>query len=91
MTYRLCDIIDDYGAVCISVVHGGEGLVSLLACSVPDLKFDGCVLIEGDGLGEEGGADGGFPVVVELVLEYVSLGSFVLCIMTCTYLDEAQY
>jgi hypothetical protein len=64
----LCDVVDDDGAVCVSVVHGGEGLVALLACGIPDLKLDGGVFIEGDGLGQEGGADGGFPVVVELVL-----------------------
>lgn len=89
-TYRLCDIIDDDCAVCISIVHGGERLVALLACRVPDLKLDGCVLIEGDGLGEEGGADGGFPVVVELVLDGVSL-YFVLYSMVLANLDEAQY
>jgi hypothetical protein len=69
----LCDIIDDDGAVCVAVVHGGERLVALLAGRVPDLELDGCVLIEGDGLGEEGGADGGFSVVVELVLTRVGM------------------
>jgi hypothetical protein len=68
-TYGLCDVVDDYGAVGVPVVHGRERLVALLACRVPDLELDGCVLIEGDGLSEEGGADGGFPVVVELVLQ----------------------
>ena len=67
-TYSLCDVIDDYGAVCVSVVHGRERLVAFLTGGIPDFKLDGCVFIEGDGLGEEGGADGGFPVVVELVL-----------------------
>lgn len=63
------DIVDDDGAVGVAVVHGSQRLVSLLTCRVPDLKLDrGCV-IEGDGLGEEGGADGGFSVVVELVLQ----------------------
>jgi hypothetical protein len=68
-TYRLCDVVDDDGAVGIPVVHGRERLVALLAGCVPYLKLYGCVLVEGDGLGEEGGADGGFPVVVELVLD----------------------
>ena len=67
-TYSLCDVVDDDGAVCVAVVHGGQRLVALLAGRVPDFKLDGCVLVEGDGLGEEGGADGRFSVVVELVL-----------------------
>lgn len=57
-THGLRDIVDDDGAVGITVVHGGEGLVSLLSGGIPDLELDGGVLIEGDGLGEEGGADG---------------------------------
>ena len=68
-TYSLCDVVDYYGTVCVSVVHGRERLVALLAGRVPDLKLYGCVLVEGNGLGEEGSADGGFSVVVELVLD----------------------
>jgi hypothetical protein len=67
-TNGLCDIVDYYCTVGIAVVHGRQRLVSLLSCGVPDLKLDGCVFVEGDGLGEEGGADGGLPVVVELIL-----------------------
>lgn len=46
-----------------------------MAGGIPDLELDRRVLIEGDGLGEEGGADGGFPVVVELVLHTLVLGT----------------
>jgi hypothetical protein len=66
--YGLCDVIDDDGAVCVAVVHGSKRLVALLASRIPDLKLDRRVVVEGNGLGEEGGADGGFPVVVKLVL-----------------------
>lgn len=66
--YGLCDIVDNDSAVCVPVVHGRKRLVALLASRVPNLELDCCVLVEGDGLGQEGGADGGFPVVVELVL-----------------------
>ncbi len=68
MAYRLGDVIYDHGAVCVSVVHGCQGFVSLLAGGIPDLELDCRVFIEGDGLCQEGGADGGFPVRVELVL-----------------------
>ena len=67
-TYSLCDVVHDDGAVGIAVVHGRKGFVALLAGRVPDLKLDCGGLVEGDGLGEEGGTDGGLPVVVELVL-----------------------
>jgi hypothetical protein len=68
-TYSLCNVVDYDGAVGISVVHGRKRLVALLAGRVPDLELDCRVLVEGDGLGEEGSADGGFSVVVELVLD----------------------
>ena len=64
----MCDIINDDSAVGVPVVHGRERLVALLACRVPYLELDGCGFVEGDGLGEEGGANGGLPVVIELVL-----------------------
>ena len=67
-TYGLCDVVDDDGAVGVAVVHGGERLVALLAGRVPDLELDGCGFVEGDGLGEEGGANRRLPIVVELVL-----------------------
>jgi hypothetical protein len=69
ITYSLCDVVYYYGAVCISVVHGCERLVALLAGGVPNLKLHGCVLVEGDGLCEEGGTDSRFSVVIELVLD----------------------
>lgn len=62
------DVVDYDGAICVAVVHGRQRLVSLLASGIPNLELDGRGLIEGDGLGEEGGADGRFPIVVELVL-----------------------
>lgn len=67
-TYSLCYVIDDDGAVGVTVVHGRERLVAFLAGGVPYFELDGCGVVEGDGLSEEGGADGGFSVVVELVL-----------------------
>ena len=67
--YSLGYVVDDDGAVGVAVVHGRQRLVSLLARRVPNLKFDrGCV-VEGYRLREESGADGGFPIVVELVLD----------------------
>ena len=66
--YRLCDIINDYSTVGIPVIHWGKGLVSLLACGIPDLELYGCGFIEGDGLRKESGADRGLAVVVELIL-----------------------
>lgn len=68
-SYGLSNVIDDNSAVGVAVVHGGQGLVALLTCSIPDLELDGGCVIEGDCLGEESGADGGFSVVVELVLD----------------------
>lgn len=50
------DVIDDDGGGGATVVHGRQRVVPLLTRSVPDLKLD--VLLR-DGLGEEGGADGG--------------------------------
>lgn len=50
-TYSLCDIIYDNGAVCVSIVHGGERLVALLAGGIPDLKLNRGGFIEGNGLG----------------------------------------
>lgn len=67
-TYSLCNVVHYHSTVGIPVVHGSEGLVSLLACGVPDLELDCGVLVEGNGLCKEGSADGRFSVVVELVL-----------------------
>ena len=54
----MCDIVNDNRTVGISVIHWGKGLVSLLAGGIPDLELYGCGFIEGDGLSEEGGANG---------------------------------
>lgn len=66
--YGLGDVVDDDGAVGVAVVHGRQRFVAFLSRRVPDFEFYGGGFVEGDGLGEEGGADGGFAVVVELVL-----------------------
>lgn len=68
-SYRLCDIVYNNCTVRVPVVHGCQRLVSFLTSSIPDLKFDGRSIIEGDCLCEEGGADCGFSVVVELVFD----------------------
>lgn len=57
LLYSLCNIIDDNSAVGISVVHGGQRLVSFLSCSIPYLKLHCRGIVKGDGLREEGGAD----------------------------------
>jgi hypothetical protein len=67
-TYSLCDVVYYNGTIGVPVVHGRERLVALLASRVPDLELDCGGLVEGDGLGEECGADGRLPVVIELVL-----------------------
>ena len=68
-TYRLRYIIDDNSTIRIAIVHRGEGFVPLLPRGIPYFEFDRGGVVEGDGLGEEGGADGGFSVVVELVFD----------------------
>lgn len=57
-TYGLSNVVYNHGAVCISVVHRGQALVPFLSSSVPDLKLDGCVIIESNGLCEECGTNG---------------------------------
>ena len=66
-THRLCDVVDNDGAVGVPVVHGREGFISFLPGCIPYFKFYRRSVIEGDCLSEEGGADGGLSVVVELV------------------------
>lgn len=68
-TYSLCDIVYYNCAVGIAVVHGCQRLVAFLSGSIPDFKLDSGVLVEGNGLGEEGGADGGLSVRIELILQ----------------------
>lgn len=40
--YRLCDVVDDDCAVGVAIVHWRKRFVSLLACGIPYLEFDGC-------------------------------------------------
>ena len=40
MTYCLCNVIDNYSAIGISVVHWRQRLISLLAGGIPYLKLD---------------------------------------------------
>ena len=42
--YHASDIIDDNGCLSSSVVHWGQTVVAFLACCVPDLKLDCCVI-----------------------------------------------
>ena len=88
----MCDVVNDNGAVGVAVVHGCERLVAFLACSVPDLELDGCGFVESDGLSEESGADGGFAVVVELVLCKASANAPEHVLRRgASYLYEPQY
>ena len=45
-SYRLSDIIDNDGAVCIPIVHRGKGLVPFLAGCIPYLKLDCRILVK---------------------------------------------
>lgn len=86
----MSDVVDDDGAVCIAVVHGRQRLVPLLSGRIPNLKLDcGCV-VEGYRLCEEGGADGGFSVVVELVLAGRVSGLIIMDLRR-SYFYESQY
>jgi hypothetical protein len=72
LTHRLRNIVHNHGAVGIAIVHGSQGLVSFLTSGIPNLELDCGVLVQGNGLSKEGGADGGFAERVELILYYVS-------------------
>ena len=48
--YGLCDVVDYDCAVCVAVVHWGEGFIAFLACCVPYLEFDCCTFIKGNRL-----------------------------------------
>ena len=89
-TYGLRDVVDDDGAVGIAVIHGRERLVALLACCVPNLELDCRVLVERDGLCEEGSADGRFSVRVELVLGPLAGAGLAGC-RVGAHLDEPQH
>lgn len=58
LSYCLSDVVDYNCTVGVAVVHGRQGLVTLLTGRVPYLELDGCVVIQSNGLCEEGGADG---------------------------------
>ncbi len=95
-TYGLGDIVDNNGTVGIPVIHGSEGLVSFLACRIPDLKLHCGVLIERDRLRQEGGTDCGFSVRVELVLpkgrdQRMCLSSNTDSRLFLSYLDKSQH
>jgi hypothetical protein len=62
------DVVDDDGRLRSPVVHWGQRVVPLLAGGVPNLELDGG-LVQANGLGEEGGPDGGLLVLVELALD----------------------
>lgn len=65
---RLRDVVDDQRGLGIAVVHGRQAGEALLARRVPDFEFDGAGG-ELAFLGEEGGADGGFFVGLEVVVD----------------------
>jgi len=89
-TYGLCDIVDDDGAVCISVVHGRQTLISFLSCCVPDLELDCSRFIESNGLCEKCCADCGFAVIVELVLRADRYGNAGQLFFMRTHFDETK-
>ena len=68
-THGLSNVVYYNGAVCVAVVHGCQGLVAFLSGGIPYFKLDGCGVIEGNGLGEKGGTDSRFTVIVKLVLD----------------------
>ena len=51
-----------------------------MTSGIPDLELDGGGVIEGDCLGQESGADSGFPVVVELILDETENERTLLCV-----------
>lgn len=72
-TYSLCYVVNNNGAVGITVVHGRKRLVALLSCSIPYLELDGSIIIQGDRLGEERSADGRLAVIIELILAVLTI------------------
>ena len=66
--YSLGDIIYDHRAVGVSVVHGGKRLISFLSGSIPYLKFDGCVIVQGDSLCKESCTYRRLSVIIKLIL-----------------------
>ncbi len=54
------DVVHDDGSRGTAIVHGGEGAVPFLPGGIPDFEFHRRV-VEGDGLGQEGGCFLSFP------------------------------
>lgn len=67
--YCLCDVVNDDGAMGVSVVHGRQRLVPFLTSGVPYLKLDRGVFVQCDRLRQESSADGRFAVVIKLVFD----------------------
>lgn len=65
--FRGVDVIDEDAAVCSSVEGYAEALEAFLAGCVPDLHCDEAV-VDLDLLGEEVGANGGFVLTAELLV-----------------------
>ena len=65
---RFRAIVDDERGLRVAVVHGCQTGEALLALGIPDLEFYGAGG-ELAFLGEEGGADGGFFVGLEVVVD----------------------
>lgn len=51
-TDRIRHVIDNHSSCCPSIVHGSQAMISLLPCSVPNLKLD-CLIIYSYRLREE--------------------------------------
>jgi len=62
----LCDVVNEEGADCPSVVCRGDGSVSLLTSSVPNLRLYG-LAIDRDGACRKLNPDGRLGLEVELV------------------------
>ena len=71
-SYSLSDIVHNDRAVGVPVIHGGQRLVSLLAGCIPYLELNRRAFVQGDGLCEEGGANGRLAVIIKLILCSVS-------------------
>lgn len=64
--HALADIVDEEGADSTAVVGRGDGAITFLASSIPNLCLD-CLGVDLDGSGGKLYADGGLGVEVELV------------------------
>lgn len=62
------DVVDNNCTVGVSVVHRRQRFISFLPSGIPYLELHSCALVKGDGLGEERGTDGRFPIIIELIL-----------------------